>query len=174
MFNWNLILLEHRLIENDLQARSSGSIWKTLPFYVSSKLDWHFFCRLLNANWSQPDSRFLDESPSLSLFLSSSHLFVCFRKLVATFFIRTGREHFEHRLLVTTTAPMMASLSMLSRKRGWLSWKNTSAKVQRNRLAPMESTFHARSRFATIGNKCDFNNKNYILKNISSFHSKLQ
>lgn len=137
VFNWNMILREHRLMENDLQARSSGSIWKLCHFtFHRSSIGISFAdC------WMQIDRNpTLAFSTNLLLFLSFSHLFVCFRKLVATFFIRTGREHFEHRLLVTTTAPMMASLSMLSRKRGWLSWKNTSAKVQRNQPAPMEST----------------------------------
>lgn len=157
-FNWNTILIEYKLMKRRKKicsrARSSGSIWKTLSFYVSSKLDWRFFYRLLNANWSQPDSRFPDESRSLFFSPPFSRLFVRSRKLVATFFIRTGREHLEHRRFVTTTAPMMASPSMLSGKRGWSRWKNTSAKVRRNWSAPVEPTFHARSRI--VGNERDF------------------
>lgn len=157
VFNWNTILIEYGLMketQKDLQARAFG--WKHLKNSVISRFieaRLAFLlpiaeCKLIATRLS------LSRRISFFFFFLFSHLFVRSRKLVATFFIRAGREHLEHRRLVTTTAPMMASPSMLSRKRGWSSWKNTSAKVRRNWSAPMEPTFHARLRI--VGNERDF------------------
>lgn len=113
MFNWNTIFIEYRLIkkmEKDLQARLSGSIWKTTILrFIETRLAFLLSiaeCKLIAIR--------------LSLFqrISFSCLFFHSHKLVATFFIWAGREHLEHRRSVTMTAPMIASPSMLSEKEG--------------------------------------------------------
>lgn len=162
-FNWNTILIEHRL------TKGRKKICRRVRVEAFEKLCHFTFHRnsigvSFADCWMQIDRNPTLAFPNLFLFLSS------LRSLS-----QACRDVFypdRKRVLWTPSvrnyAPVMASPSMLSRKRGWSSWKNTSAKVRRNRSAPMESTFH-RSSWWTVGNECDFqcNNKNYVLKNIS-------